>query len=946
MADTCEGYLTKKIGYTRSLKRYYYWDGAKLYYWKDKEDKDKSKEAKDSLPAADFEKVVPDPEGRNDRFTLHFKHKTLLLKGDADDIRKWIQTFENFRRKSGEMKSDEHEDEDTANWTIEQIIDMMSNGQVMAAYFSNNTKKNFKLYCRDYTLYACPVNAGIEKAIISLPLRRISDIYVDKQTPGFDTEVASAVPFDRCFTVISRKYTLDVEAKSYQMATHWLAGIKYLLTKSGKAVIVNEQEAGTEPQAQESEQPTQQDSQAPEQPEQPEQPEEQQAENAQAEETPSGGDQASPVSAAAGAESQADVQKAEAEAAAAILGATKIAPEVGEGSDLELDFGDDKKSQSALIVVDVQNDFLPPSGCIIIKDGLAVIPVINKLKKRVQWGAVIFTQRWHPENHMSFFVVNKDKPGAQLFQPLELGNGRTQMMWPSHCVAESNGAAFHPELAVDPDSGDKIVRKGLTADAPAASGFSDPDGKWKTDLEDILKKANIADVFITGLMYDYGVVQTALDAKNAGYNVYVVDDACRGYNDDTTKKAKDVIRKEDISIISSETIPDSGTMPQEYDEVEDDEEEEMDPEQDSGNEAAKSPQQLALQDFLSEFIEGFDAAAGGARKQAEDKPKSAAEGGQEDEQEGPDQDQGQGDQEAAQEAAASVEPEDVKPQAKSSVVAPKPAPAAPASVQKPADVKKPAVAATGPGAKKPGVTPAPAGPGARKPPVGSSVPPTGRKPAGVAAATSPPAGNPGVRIHAQPVRGRGGATVRGRGGASVRGGRPPAKPADGKSPSKPAPGTVRKPGGAPAPGAVRKPGVPGVPGTPQRKTPATPVTGPGVRKPPGAVTPKKPVEVKKPPVARTPAGGGGGGSSSAKKPVTTPTPAGAAKKPPAAGAQDNKTPVSGAKKPGGAVATPNSVGPKTPASAKPAGASGAPPSAASSAKKPAAAAPAGGAPKG
>eukprot|EP00456_Euglypha_rotunda_P074522 TRINITY_DN682_c0_g1_i12.p1 TRINITY_DN682_c0_g1~~TRINITY_DN682_c0_g1_i12.p1 ORF type:complete len:409 (-),score=65.32 TRINITY_DN682_c0_g1_i12:23-1249(-) len=386
------------------------------------------------------------------------------------------------------MKEDEtgggDDERATANWNTEQIVRMMSDGQVMTAYFSNNTKKNFTLYCKDYILYACPVNAGIDKAIISLQLRKISDIYVGKQTPGFETEVASPVPFDRCFTIISRKYTLDVEAKSYQMANYWLAGIKHLLTQSGKAVIVNEQDA-SKPATEEG--------------------------HSESTETPG----SEPKTAESTETGESDTPSAAAQAEAAYAQATRFSPDSGDQGNPELDLGigedgEKPKSKTALLIIDVQYDFCPTDGALAVPHGLTIIPVINKLRRRVPWALIALSQDWHPENHISFFVNNKDNPEAKLFEVLRLPDGREQMMWPAHCIQNEKGAEFHHELHVNHT--DKIVKKGTRHDVDSYSAFYDNDHKTKSELSDILKKAGITDVVITGLAYDYCVAYTALDA--------------------------------------------------------------------------------------------------------------------------------------------------------------------------------------------------------------------------------------------------------------------------------------------------------------------------------------------------------------------------------------------------------------------------------------------------
>lgn len=394
-----------------------------------------------------------DPEDP-ERFTIELQNRALTLKGEKVEVKQWVAALSKYIKP--EMKEEEggggDDERATANWNTEQIVKMMSDGQVMTAYFSNNTKKNFTLYCKDYILYACPVNAGIDKAIISLQLRKISDIYVGKQTPGFETEVASPVPFDRCFTIISRKYTLDVEAKSYQMANYWLAGIKHLLTQSGKAVIVNEQDA-SKPATEEGHHET------------------------GTTETPTGGSEPKPPTETTTetSESTSDTAgAAAAQAEAAYAQATRFSPDSGDQGNPELDLGIGEdgsatKSKTALLIIDVQYDFCPTDGALAVPGGLAVIPVINKLRRRVPWALVALSQDWHPENHMSFFVNNKDNPQAKLFEVLRLSDGREQMMWPAHCIQNEKGAEFHHELHVNHT--DKIVKKGTRHDVDSYSAF-------------------------------------------------------------------------------------------------------------------------------------------------------------------------------------------------------------------------------------------------------------------------------------------------------------------------------------------------------------------------------------------------------------------------------------------------------------------------------------------
>jgi nicotinamidase/pyrazinamidase len=153
-------------------------------------------------------------------------------------------------------------------------------------------------------------------------------------------------------------------------------------------------------------------------------------------------------------------------------------------------------ARDALIIVDVQNDFCP-GGALAVAAGDEVVPVLNRLAG--QFGTVVATQDWHPANHSSFTA-----------------QGGT---WPDHCVAETTGAALHDGL--DQSAIDINIRKATTAEQDAYSGF---DG---TDLAAQLKSRGVERVYVGGLALDYCVDATALDARRAGFDTYVISDATR-----------------------------------------------------------------------------------------------------------------------------------------------------------------------------------------------------------------------------------------------------------------------------------------------------------------------------------------------------------------------------------------------------------------------------------
>lgn len=207
----------------------------------------------------------------------------------------------------------------------------------------------------------------------------------------------------------------------------------------------------------------------------------------------------------------------------------------------------------ALVIVDVQNDFCPPSGSLAVADGEKIIPTVNWLRTAVGWASVALSLDWHPENHVSFLANHADDPEAKLFQPHRLPNGQLQVMWPAHCVQNSDGAKLHPALHTKPE--DLIVLKGKDPNVDSYSAFYDNDHKTKSDLEDLLLEHHITDVFVTGLAYDYCVGSTALDARAAGFRVWVVEDCSRGVAPETTELMRARLRLGGVNIVHSQDIP-------------------------------------------------------------------------------------------------------------------------------------------------------------------------------------------------------------------------------------------------------------------------------------------------------------------------------------------------------------------------------------------------------
>src|SRR6266478_3441963 len=174
---------------------------------------------------------------------------------------------------------------------------------------------------------------------------------------------------------------------------------------------------------------------------------------------------------------------------------------------------------SALLVIDVQNCFLP-GGSLAVKDGDQVVPVINKIAKG--FSNVVMTQDWHTPGHISFASVHS---GKKPFETIDLPYGK-QVLWPDHCVQGTDGASLSKDLSIP--QAELIIRKGFHKDVDSYSAFLEADGKTSTGLAGYLKGRKIKRVFVAGLATDFCVAWTALDARKAGFEAYVIEDACRG----------------------------------------------------------------------------------------------------------------------------------------------------------------------------------------------------------------------------------------------------------------------------------------------------------------------------------------------------------------------------------------------------------------------------------
>jgi len=173
---------------------------------------------------------------------------------------------------------------------------------------------------------------------------------------------------------------------------------------------------------------------------------------------------------------------------------------------------------SALIVVDVQNCFVP-GGTLPVGKGDEVVPVINRLGQA--FSNVVLTQDWHTPGHASFASAHA---GKKPFEMTKLAYGQ-QVLWPDHCVQGTEDAALHKDLKLP--HAQMILRKGSNKGVDSYSAFEEADRKTSTGLAGYLKQRGIKSVFVTGLATDFCVAWTAMDARRLGFETYVIEDATR-----------------------------------------------------------------------------------------------------------------------------------------------------------------------------------------------------------------------------------------------------------------------------------------------------------------------------------------------------------------------------------------------------------------------------------
>lgn len=198
-----------------------------------------------------------------------------------------------------------------------------------------------------------------------------------------------------------------------------------------------------------------------------------------------------------------------------------------------------------LIIVDAQIDFMP-GGALEVKGGDRIIPVINKILP--QFDLVVATQDWHPRNHKSFAVNHS---GKKEFEIIEL-NGLEQKLWPPHCVQETKGADFHPDLKTGRI--EAIFRKGMDPEIDSYSGFYDNGHKKSTGLSGYLREKGATELYFCGLAADICVYFSLLDALKEGFSATLIEDAAVPLIPEEFGRIKDDIQQKGGKIISSNEL--------------------------------------------------------------------------------------------------------------------------------------------------------------------------------------------------------------------------------------------------------------------------------------------------------------------------------------------------------------------------------------------------------
>lgn len=226
----------------------------------------------------------------------------------------------------------------------------------------------------------------------------------------------------------------------------------------------------------------------------------------------------------------------------------------------------DLMTKTALLVIDVQNDFLPPSGQLAIKNGLDIVQGINEVISNPCWDAIVVSQDWHPTNHSSFASQHDMEVGSELEMNHPLGKlddstGNTITMkhtlWPDHCVQNTHGARLESlleEALANVSVPCCVVKKGYLVDREYYSCFQDVWGLDHTKVNDFLTDHSISKVFVVGLAFDFCVLNLAVDCARSGFETTVIKKLCKSVYPENDPKTNDIYCESGVKVLESVPI--------------------------------------------------------------------------------------------------------------------------------------------------------------------------------------------------------------------------------------------------------------------------------------------------------------------------------------------------------------------------------------------------------
>lgn len=200
---------------------------------------------------------------------------------------------------------------------------------------------------------------------------------------------------------------------------------------------------------------------------------------------------------------------------------------------------------NALILVDIQNDFIP-GGTLAVPYGDEIVGLANSLQ--ANFDLIVATQDWHPAGHKSFASSH---PGKKIFEPIDL-HGLEQVLWPDHCIQGTHGAEFHRDLLMN--KVEAIFRKGMDKEIDSYSGFFDNGHRKTTGLAGYLRDRKVQKVFVCGLAADYCVAFTAIDSLKENFKTYIIEDATRPIDESGFAKIKNELLAMGGQVIGSDSL--------------------------------------------------------------------------------------------------------------------------------------------------------------------------------------------------------------------------------------------------------------------------------------------------------------------------------------------------------------------------------------------------------